>query len=249
MRSSGSGPTDRTPAFDHLPGRPRPGRRMALHLPAGRGDHRLHRRGVDGRPDLWDRIVHPDDIERVMGAEIACALEGSSARHRLPDPQARRRDDLGPRPRLGRKRRRERRNGGRGPDHRHQRAACRRGPAPIPGRARRADRPDQPAAVRGGRRRGDRVEQPAGGARRHGDHRPRSPEAGQRQRSAAAPATGSSPTSRRCSARISAAGSCSSRLDSDEFGLLMPGVGEAQALERAGSLLAMIRAPDRERRT
>ena len=45
-----------------------------------------------------------------------------------------------------------------------------------------------------------------------------------------------------------------SRLDSDEFGLLIPGVGEAQALERAGSLLAMIRArtgtaePDRERR-
>ncbi len=33
-----------------------------------------------------------------------------------------------------------------------------------------------------------------------------------------------------------------SRLDSDEFGLLIPGVGEAQALERAGSLLAMIRA-------
>lgn len=33
-----------------------------------------------------------------------------------------------------------------------------------------------------------------------------------------------------------------SRLDSDEYGLLIPGVGEAQALERAGSLLAMIRA-------
>jgi diguanylate cyclase (GGDEF)-like protein/PAS domain S-box-containing protein len=32
------------------------------------------------------------------------------------------------------------------------------------------------------------------------------------------------------------------RLDSDEFGLLIPGVGEAQALERAGSILAMIRA-------
>ena len=33
-----------------------------------------------------------------------------------------------------------------------------------------------------------------------------------------------------------------SRLDSDEYGLLIPGVGEAQALERAGSILAMIRA-------
>ncbi|HET6832043.1 MAG TPA: EAL domain-containing protein [Solirubrobacterales bacterium] len=33
-----------------------------------------------------------------------------------------------------------------------------------------------------------------------------------------------------------------SRLDSDEFGLLLPGVGEAQALERAGSVLAMIRS-------
>ncbi len=33
-----------------------------------------------------------------------------------------------------------------------------------------------------------------------------------------------------------------SRLDSDEFCLLIPGVGEAQARERAGSLLAMIRA-------
>jgi diguanylate cyclase (GGDEF)-like protein/PAS domain S-box-containing protein len=33
-----------------------------------------------------------------------------------------------------------------------------------------------------------------------------------------------------------------SRLDSDEYGLLIPGVGEAQALERAGSLLAMIRS-------
>jgi diguanylate cyclase (GGDEF)-like protein/PAS domain S-box-containing protein len=32
------------------------------------------------------------------------------------------------------------------------------------------------------------------------------------------------------------------RLDSDEYGLLIPGVGEAQALERAGSLLAMIRS-------
>ena len=44
------------------------------------------------------------------------------------------------------------------------------------------------------------------------------------------------------------------RLDSDEFGILIPGVGEAQALERAGSLLAIIRArtgtaqPDRQRR-
>jgi diguanylate cyclase (GGDEF)-like protein/PAS domain S-box-containing protein len=33
-----------------------------------------------------------------------------------------------------------------------------------------------------------------------------------------------------------------SRLDSDEYGLLIPGVGEAQALERASSLLAMIRS-------
>jgi len=33
-----------------------------------------------------------------------------------------------------------------------------------------------------------------------------------------------------------------SRLDSDEYGLLIPGVGEAQALERAGSILEMIRA-------
>jgi diguanylate cyclase (GGDEF)-like protein/PAS domain S-box-containing protein len=33
-----------------------------------------------------------------------------------------------------------------------------------------------------------------------------------------------------------------SRLDSDEYGLLIPGVGEAQALERAGSLLARIRS-------
>ena len=33
-----------------------------------------------------------------------------------------------------------------------------------------------------------------------------------------------------------------SRLDSDEYGLLIPGVGEAQALERAGSILALIRA-------
>jgi diguanylate cyclase (GGDEF)-like protein/PAS domain S-box-containing protein len=32
------------------------------------------------------------------------------------------------------------------------------------------------------------------------------------------------------------------RLDSDEFGILIPGVGEAQALERAGSLLSIIRA-------
>lgn len=32
------------------------------------------------------------------------------------------------------------------------------------------------------------------------------------------------------------------RLDSDEFGILIPGVGEAQALERAGSLLSVIRA-------
>ncbi len=32
------------------------------------------------------------------------------------------------------------------------------------------------------------------------------------------------------------------RIDSDEFGLLIPGVGEAQALERAGSLLAVIRS-------
>lgn len=32
------------------------------------------------------------------------------------------------------------------------------------------------------------------------------------------------------------------RIDSDEFGLLIPGVGEAQALERAGSLLAVVRA-------
>ena len=44
------------------------------------------------------------------------------------------------------------------------------------------------------------------------------------------------------------------RLDSDEFGLLIPGVGEAQALERAGSLLAIVRSrpgrrdADRERR-
>ena len=38
------------------------------------------------------------------------------------------------------------------------------------------------------------------------------------------------------------AGQLLSRLDSDEFGVLIPGVGEAQALERAGSLLAMIRA-------
>ncbi len=33
-----------------------------------------------------------------------------------------------------------------------------------------------------------------------------------------------------------------SRLDSDEFGLLIPGVGEAQALERAGSILETVRA-------
>jgi diguanylate cyclase (GGDEF)-like protein/PAS domain S-box-containing protein len=32
------------------------------------------------------------------------------------------------------------------------------------------------------------------------------------------------------------------RLDSDEFGILIPGVGKAQALERAGSLLSIIRA-------
>ena len=32
------------------------------------------------------------------------------------------------------------------------------------------------------------------------------------------------------------------RLDSDEFGLLIPGVGEAQAMERAGSLLAIVRS-------
>jgi len=32
------------------------------------------------------------------------------------------------------------------------------------------------------------------------------------------------------------------RLDSDEFGLLIPGVGEAQALERAGSLLSVVRS-------
>ena len=32
------------------------------------------------------------------------------------------------------------------------------------------------------------------------------------------------------------------RIDSDEFGLLIPGVGEAQALERAGSLLSVIRS-------
>ena len=32
------------------------------------------------------------------------------------------------------------------------------------------------------------------------------------------------------------------RLDSDEFGVLIPGVGEAQALERASSLLSIIRA-------
>lgn len=32
------------------------------------------------------------------------------------------------------------------------------------------------------------------------------------------------------------------RIDSDEFGLLIPGVGEAQALERANSLLSVIRA-------
>ena len=38
------------------------------------------------------------------------------------------------------------------------------------------------------------------------------------------------------------AGHLLSRLDSDEFGMLIPGVGEAQALERAGSLLAVIRA-------
>ena len=31
------------------------------------------------------------------------------------------------------------------------------------------------------------------------------------------------------------------RLDSDEFGVLIPGVGEAQALERAGSLLSIVR--------
>jgi diguanylate cyclase (GGDEF)-like protein/PAS domain S-box-containing protein len=33
-----------------------------------------------------------------------------------------------------------------------------------------------------------------------------------------------------------------SRLDSDEFGMLIPGVGEAQALERASNLLAVIRS-------
>jgi diguanylate cyclase (GGDEF)-like protein/PAS domain S-box-containing protein len=33
-----------------------------------------------------------------------------------------------------------------------------------------------------------------------------------------------------------------SRLEGDEFGLLVPGVGEAQAFERAGSLLAVVRA-------
>ena len=32
------------------------------------------------------------------------------------------------------------------------------------------------------------------------------------------------------------------RVDSDEFGLLIPGVGEAQALERANNLLAVIRS-------
>ncbi len=39
-----------------------------------------------------------------------------------------------------------------------------------------------------------------------------------------------------------ASGQLLARLDSDEFGILIPGVGEAQALERAGSLLSIIRA-------
>ena len=42
--------------------------------------------------------------------------------------------------------------------------------------------------------------------------------------------------------RSSAAATSSAGVDSDEFGLLIPGVGEAQALERANNLLAVIRS-------
>ena len=195
--------------------------------------------------NLWDRIVHPDDLERVIEAENACALEN---RPLDIDYRIRRRDG-------GMIWVRDRASIGvadehgvmivEGPDHRHQRAASGRGSTPLPGRVRRPDGPDEPAQLRGSRRRGDRS-QPPGRARSDGDHRPRSPDPGQRH--ARAQHGRSGPCRHREDARRRPGnGQLLARLDSDEFGILIPGVGEAQALERAGSLLAIIprRAPAR----
>ena len=178
-RRAADPPADRAAALDHLSGGARPRRGVGFHLAPGRGDHRLLGRGVDGRSEP----LGPDRASRRpraghRGRERLCARE-PSARHRLPDPQAGRRDDLGPGPGLHRRGRRARRDDRRGPDHRHQRAASGRGSAPLPGRVRRPDGPDEPAQLRGSRRRGDR-NQPPGRARSDGDHRPRSPDPGQR---------------------------------------------------------------------
>ena len=171
---------DRAPALDHLPRRARLQGRVVLRLSAGRGDHRLDRRGGHGRPPSLGAGDAPRRPR--VGARGGGPLRhrGVAARHRLPGPQARWGDDLGPRPGLRRHGQRRRRHGRRGPDHRHQRAEGGRGPAPLPRRTRRAHGPDEPSHLRVGRQPGARLARPAGRARRDGDHRPRPPEAGQR---------------------------------------------------------------------
>ena len=103
--------------------------------------------------NLWDRIVHPDDLERVIEAENACALEN---RPLDIDYRIRRRDG-------GMIWVRDRASIGEADEHgvmiveglitdiSEQRGG--RGSAPLPGRVRRPDGPDEPAQLRGGRRR------------------------------------------------------------------------------------------------